>query len=197
MPTKKEADDVCFCSLHWAVEPRSHQVLAIPAGPVGARLPRSFCRFHQVPRRAYGARRLHSRGSVMRFKGIPPKELLSSCAAVGPEDGGDPRDFFKNPSEKVTNRKALQLCGQIARTLSLVLWECGDDVLRELTVESVQPAPTSVRLLVTLTTPEGVDKATALRHVERASGLLRREVAAAINRRKTPELTFCVVRRET
>jgi ribosome-binding factor A len=112
---------------------------------------------------------------------------------VGPEDGSDPKDFFKKPAGKVPNRKALQLCSQIAETLSLVLWECCDDVLRELAVESVQPAPTSARLLVTLSAPVGKDEATVLCHVDRAGGLLRREVAAAINRRKTPELTFRVV----
>jgi ribosome-binding factor A len=131
----------------------------------------------------------------MRFKRVSPNELLSSCAAIGPEDGSNPRDFFKKPAEKVPNRKALQLCGQIAKTLSLVLWECGDDVLRELAVESVQPVPTSARLLVTLSAPEGVDEATALSHVDKAGGLLRGEVAAAIHRRKTPELTFRVVAR--
>jgi ribosome-binding factor A len=132
----------------------------------------------------------------MRFRRISRKELLSSCAAIGPEDGSDPRDFFAKPPGKVTNRKALQLCGQVERTLSLVLWECSDDVLRELAVEAVQPAPTSVRLLVTLSAPDGVDEQTALRRIEKASGLLRHEVAAAIHRRKAPELTFRVVRRE-
>jgi ribosome-binding factor A len=133
----------------------------------------------------------------MRSKRVSPNELLSSCAAVGPEDGGDPHDFSKKPAGKVTNRKALQLCGQIAKTLSLVLWECGDDVLRELAVESVQPAPTSARLLVTLSAPPGTDEADVLRHVDKAVGWMRQEVAAAINRRKTPELTFRVVKRET
>jgi len=131
----------------------------------------------------------------MRFSPIARKELLSSCAEIGPEDGGDPRDFFKKRAEKVPNRKALQLCGQIARTLSLVLMECGDDLLRELVVETVQPAPTSARLLVTLSRPESVDDSAAHQCVERASGLLRREVAAAIHRRKTPELIFRVVKR--
>ena len=133
----------------------------------------------------------------MRFKRISRKELLSSCAALGPEDGSDPRDFIKKPTGKVPNRKALQLCGQVAKTLSLVLWECGDDVLRELAVEAVQPAPTAVRLIVTLSAPDGVDPALALQHIERASGLLRSGVAAAINRRKAPEMMFRVVKRES
>jgi ribosome-binding factor A len=133
----------------------------------------------------------------MKFRRISSNELLSSCADIGAEDAEDPRDFFKKPAGKVANRKALQLCGQIARTLSLVLWECGDDVLRELIVERVQPAPTSARLLITLSSSASGDEETALRHVERAAGLLRREVAAVIHRRETPELTFCVVKRRS
>jgi ribosome-binding factor A len=131
----------------------------------------------------------------MRFRRVARKELLSSCAEVGQEDGGDARDFFKKPVEKVTNRKALQLCGQIARTLSLVLSESGDDVLRELAVETVQPAPTSARLLITLSLLDGVDASAAIHCIERSGGWLRHEVAGAIHRRKTPELTFRVVKR--
>ena len=131
----------------------------------------------------------------MRFSRIARKELLSSCAEIGPEDGGDPRDFFKKRAEKVPNRKARQLCGQIARTLSLVLSECGDDVLRELVVETVQPAPTSARLLITLSMPDGVDASAAIHCIERSEGWLRHEIAGAIHRRKTPELTFRVVKR--
>jgi ribosome-binding factor A len=131
----------------------------------------------------------------MRFKRVSRDELLSSCADIGPEDGGDARDFYKKPSEKVANRKALQLCGQVARTLSLVFSESGDNVLRELVVESVQPAPTSARLLITLSIPTCVAESIAVHCIERASGWLRNEVAAAIHRRKTPELQFRVVKR--
>jgi ribosome-binding factor A len=133
----------------------------------------------------------------MRFRRIAPKELLSSCAALGPEDGSDPRDFFRRAAGKVPNRKALQLCGQVARTLGLVLWECGDNLLRELAVEAVQPAPTAARLLITLSAPPGVDVALVLQRIQRAAGLLRSEVAAAVNRRKVPELTYRVQTRET
>jgi ribosome-binding factor A len=124
------------------------------------------------------------------------RDLLSSCADVSPDDGQDPKTFFRKPSGKVANRKALQLCGQVARTLSRVLaGECGDDVLREVIVESVQPAPDSSRLLVTvLPSPAAgaVDPATVLERLHRASGMLRSEVAAAIHRRRAPLLTFRV-----
>jgi hypothetical protein len=133
----------------------------------------------------------------MRFKRVSPRELLSLCDAPGAEDGSDPREFHKKPTGKVPNRKALQLCGQIARTLSLVLMECSDGVLRELLVEAVQPAPTSARLLVTLSAPDGMELEPVLQRVLGASGLLRRKAVEAIHRRKAPELTFRIARRET
>jgi ribosome-binding factor A len=125
------------------------------------------------------------------------RQLLSSCAEVGPDDGLDPRTAFRKPSGKVTNRKALQLCGQVARTLNLVLGgECADDLLRSVLVESVQPAPDSSRLLVTLCpapSAETTDPATVLEHLHRAAGRLRAEVASAIHRKRAPELMFRVV----
>ena len=122
------------------------------------------------------------------------KQIRSLCAEPGPEDGVDPRTAGRGPSGRVPNRKALQLCGQVARTLNQVLAESGDDQLRELLVTSVRSAPTASRLLVTVLLPaEAAAGADQVReHLRRASGWLRGEVAAAINRRKAPDLTFQV-----
>jgi ribosome-binding factor A len=132
----------------------------------------------------------------MKFREPLRKQLQSLCADVGPEDGQDPRTFFRRPSGKVANRKALQLCGQVARILTSVLaGECGDAVLREVVVESVRPFPHSAHLLVTVVpapSAEALAPATVLEHLHRAGGLLRREVAAAIHRRRAPELLFRV-----
>lgn len=120
------------------------------------------------------------------------KDLLSSCSELGPEDGIDPRDDKSANPRRVKNRKALQLCAQVAETLRLVLaGECADDVLRELTVESVVPASNSSQLQVTFSGL--VDSAEALQILHRAAGRLRTEVAAAIHRRRTPRLTFRIV----
>jgi ribosome-binding factor A len=122
--------------------------------------------------------------------------LHSSCDEIGPEDGLDPRTFFRPSARKRTNRKALQMCGQIAQTLSSVLaWESGDDLLRNLWVESVEPAPDSTRVLVTVCAPvavEGVEAGLILERLHRASGKLRTEIAAAIHRKRVPELVFRV-----
>ena len=67
---------------------------------------------------------------------------------MGPDDGVDPRFDEISRRGRVVNRKALQLCRQVARTLTGVLaGECGDERLRDLLVESVQAAPDSTLAL--------------------------------------------------
>src|SRR5690242_16824834 len=122
--------------------------------------------------------------------------MRSSCESLGPGDGVDPRLEPSDPFRKVDNRKALQLCAQAARTLALVLGECRDEVLRDLAIESVVPAPNSARLLVSvyqLTLGDTVDTVQVLQRLQQAHGLLRSEMAQAIHRRKTPDLLFRVI----
>jgi ribosome-binding factor A len=132
----------------------------------------------------------------MKPKKPSHRQILSSSNEIGPDDGVDPRTFFRQPSRKGTNRKALQLCGQIARTLGWVLaWESGDDRLRGLTVVAVEPAPDSTRVLVTVcpqATCEAADPGQVLERLYRYAGKLRTEVAAAIHRKRVPELVFRV-----
>jgi ribosome-binding factor A len=130
----------------------------------------------------------------MTIRKISRAELLACCSEPGPGDGLDPRLTRRGPEGRGVGRKALQLCGQVARTLAAVLAESADDVLRDLAVEGVVPAPNSGRLLVTVSPaePSAADEA-ALR-LEAAHGRLRSEVAAAIHRRRAPDLVFRVVR---
>ncbi len=105
------------------------------------------------------------------------------------DDAGEPR-------HKAGNRKAQQLCAQVAETLSFVLQaECNDEILRDLLVESVVPAPDSTRLLVTVMpspAAPSLDVARVHEHLAQAYGKLRSEVAGAIHRKKVPELVFGV-----
>jgi len=127
-----------------------------------------------------------------RFSGKPPP-----CAELDPDDGVDPRSKREPGRRSVVNRKALQLCEQIARTLSCVLaGECRDDRLRELLVESVQPAPDSTRLLVSLylgPSAPGVETDELLQSLRGAARMLRSAVANAICRKRVPELVFRLV----
>ena len=67
---------------------------------------------------------------IMRFRGPLQKDLQSSCADVGPEDGLDPRKDTVKRCARAPNRKALQLCHQIEQTLNLLLPDCGEELLR-------------------------------------------------------------------
>lgn len=121
------------------------------------------------------------------------RRLRPLVAEPGPDDGVDPR-LIPRDEPRITNRKALQLCGQVARALQQSLADCADDVLRDLMVVSVEPAPNAGRLLVTLTPSPTADPsatpAAVSGHLARAAGMLRAEVAAHIHRRRAPELAF-------
>jgi ribosome-binding factor A len=133
----------------------------------------------------------------MTIRKISRAELAASCSHPWPEDGIDPKRQQRSQGPKPPKRKALQLCAQVARTVAAVLsGESGDDVLRDLVVEAVVPAPSSARLLVTVALCHSAD-AEALRVVaerlEHARGRLRTEVAATIRRRRAPDLVFRLV----
>jgi ribosome-binding factor A len=134
-------------------------------------------------------------------------ELANLAAELGGEDGSDPKDFHAKPWEganeaspgrasgprratKQATRKGRQLCAQVKDALHAALAGCADPVLQSLAVLEVQPAPHTGRLRVIMTAD---DRAAAEAALRRAAGFLRAEVAAAINRRYTPELVFEVM----
>jgi ribosome-binding factor A len=90
------------------------------------------------------------------------------------------------------------LCRQVADTLNYVLsGETGDDVLRALYVDSVIPFPDASRMLVSVAPLDPGDATPSdvyLLKLGAVSRRLRSEVAASISRRRTPELSFHVVR---
>jgi ribosome-binding factor A len=135
----------------------------------------------------------------MTSRKISRKNLLSGCSEPGERDGKDPRYDDRESPPKVKNRKALQLCAQVAETLTQVLGgECDDDLLRDLLVESVVPAPSSARLLVTVSLADPrVSREEVLGRLEAVRSRLRAEVVSAIHRRKAPDLDFLVVARPT
>jgi ribosome-binding factor A len=125
--------------------------------------------------------------------GQKPKPEL--CAEPGPEDGIDPRDQLRDFARKKGGRKTLQLCGQVAEALNYAFAAvCNDDVVRELTVVAVQPAPDESRLLVTVGSvlPGACDPVEIMAHLQQVMGRLRSEIATAIHRKKVPQLAFRV-----
>src|SRR3954452_8359331 len=126
---------------------------------------------------------------------ISRKDLLSGADSIGAGDGLDPR-YDRPEGGQAPGRKTLQLCGQVRETLSGVLAEQRDEVLRDLLVASVTPAGGG-RMLVRVTPAPSAaphDPAVLLERLAAAHGALRSEVPAAINRRKAPDLVFEVVR---
>ena len=130
--------------------------------------------------------------------GKSSKHRSSSLSGeVHPDDGVDPRDFFGRSHRKRGRRKTLQLCAQVAQALDAALCgACGDEVLQDLTVQSVEPMPGGACLLVTLEVRPPVDGQrvqAAMEELQLIRGLLRSEVAASITRKRVPELAFRVM----
>jgi ribosome-binding factor A len=119
---------------------------------------------------------------------FPSAEFLSG-------DGADPRYDRDDDRRQVPNRKALQLCSQICDCLNMCFADLGDDLLRELVVQSVVPAPDSRQMLVIVEVPKDLETSRVRDHIARASGRLRTEIAAAIHRKHVPRLVFQIAGR--
>lgn len=95
------------------------------------------------------------------------------------------------------DRKTLQLCSQVQRTLELVIsGELNDDQLRDFYVMQVSPAPDAGRLLVTLAPqkfagPFRTDQ--VLTRLAMHTGQMRCKLSQAIHRKHTPDLFFQIV----
>lgn len=129
-----------------------------------------------------------------RKRAEDPRRAL--CAQPHPDDGVDPREDKRRDVEveKRSDRKTRQLCKQVAQTLQLALASLPQaDVFAGADVREVTPAPNAGRLraLIVVAEPARAEEVAAV--VQLHSVRLRREVAAAITRRRAPELTFAVV----
>jgi len=105
--------------------------------------------------------------------------------------------FFSSNRPGRREHKTAQLCRQVFWALSLALGECGDDVLRELVLHDVQPAPDASRLLARVgfsaAATTHIGAAEVLQRLGEASGFLRHQVATAITRKRAPEIFFALV----
>ena len=106
------------------------------------------------------------------------------------------KEIFGKGGRRGHDRKVQQLCRQVQRTISLSLAECGDDLLRDLMVESVTPAPDATHLMVSVMPSSSVLRTANVAEINlrlaRIAGWLRHEVAGAITRKRAPELLFRV-----
>lgn len=103
------------------------------------------------------------------------------CAVPDEDDGVPPETNFDPKRNKKEDRKAQQLCAEVAKTLSMTL--TGD-----VRVLSVEPAPDASVLRVRFFSSSDPDAMHA--RLSAATGALRAAVAADINRKRAPELVF-------
>jgi len=95
--------------------------------------------------------------------------------------------------------KTMSLCKLVRRIVQTALTgEVADEILQDLAVLEVQPAPNAGRLMVVLmqgrlTADTSLDDIHA--RLDRVQGLLRSEIAQSTARKRTPELAFMVMRR--
>ena len=87
-------------------------------------------------------------------------------------------------------RKDQQLCSQVRDALEYALMETARDALSRAWVREVVPHPDAKSLMVII---EAEDLEGAREAIGQMKGFLRAEVAGAIHRKRTPELTFQVV----
>ena len=124
---------------------------------------------------------------------VPDPRAL--CAQLFPDDGVDPREDARHAARinQKPDRKLRQLCKQVARALQLALAELPQaDDLAGVSVREVTPAPDANRLCALLVAPDPARFGAVEQIVQRFAGRLRAEVAAAITRRRAPELTFAL-----
>jgi ribosome-binding factor A len=144
----------------------------------------------------------------MRHHSPTKAQMRGLCAELGEDDGLDPHWSMRRtghsarthhagpgPQGRPADRKACQLCRQVAVTLDEVLADCGDGVLQDLRVVGVAPFPDASRLMVTVASVDGKAESdhgpeTVLEHLQHASGHLRCEVAAAVTRKRAPMLLY-------
>lgn len=132
---------------------------------------------------------MHSR----KRKNLNPREI---CAQTYPDDGVDPREDKRRDAkyERKPDRKLWQLCKQVAHALQLAFGTLPRaDALVGVSVRDVRPAPNAGRLCVVIAVPDPSRREEVAEIMRRHTGRLRGEVAEAIARRRTPELTFEVI----
>jgi ribosome-binding factor A len=110
------------------------------------------------------------------------------------EDGVDPRTYFdRHDTNRPRERKTRMLCAQVADCLQLALDGIGDDDLQDVWLHGVEPFPDAGTLRVTVIAADAVRADLANAALARAAGFLRSEIAAAISRKRVPQLVFRVV----
>lgn len=118
----------------------------------------------------------------------------SLCLEFGEEDGIDPKYLTRKVGRKTARHKDLQLGKEASRIVALILADAvNHPLLSDLQVVSVLPEHNGQGLCVTVGhyghNPE-VTEVEVVGELKRIQGVMRYALAQAINRKRTPMLTF-------
>jgi ribosome-binding factor A len=105
----------------------------------------------------------------------------------------DADSFFGAAGDRKLERKERQLCRQVQEAVSEALAAIEDDVLLDVWVTNVEPAPDAGRLAVIVQAGRGASPDEVFARLEKVAGHLRAEVAGAISRKRVPTLTYRVL----
>lgn len=108
--------------------------------------------------------------------------------------------MFGHQPPASAQRKVQQLCRQVEERLGLVLaGEVEDPALQDLYIVDVTPEPGGGRMVVRMARAPGtadVSPADIVARLEALRPFLRTEIAAAIHRKRTPDLIFQILQRD-
>ncbi len=103
----------------------------------------------------------------------------------------DENESCRGSARRQEERKTLQFCRQVQRALNVALADRGaGEGIDGLFVEEVSAAPDCGRLLIHVLIPDGRPVSEVMGLLSRETPRLRSEVAAAITRKRAPELLF-------
>lgn len=125
-------------------------------------------------------------------------EARSLCADLHADDGL-PNSRRKETRDDCSNdRKTMQLCAQVRRSLHGIIPLPGSSFFEGLVVEAVKPDPNATRLRVVISVPISCAHSIPLlnQRLTDMVGFMRSEVASQINRKRVPMLTFEFIPRE-
>jgi ribosome-binding factor A len=95
--------------------------------------------------------------------------------------------------DSCSGHKARQLCRQVHEQLELALGELDDPVLDGLSIFAVDVDARGTLLRVGVIVPDDRDPAIVRPRLDAARGQLRAEIAAAIHRKRTPQIWFALI----
>lgn len=123
------------------------------------------------------------------------EQMLTMCGSLCDDDGLDSKKFHETKKERKQSddHKRLRLCRQVAQTLSFVFSESKVESIRCLKLHEVIPEENRTALTVRLDRSSEFNEAEEIELLDilkEHEGWLRSEVAAAITRKRVPQLSF-------